>query len=704
MTFLASWNGAWSNEGWTAGLVNHLWQSTVVVLIAWLLTLILRSNPARTRYCVWMIASIKFLIPFSLLIAAGEAVPTAVISPLQQPALAAVIEQITQPFPQTAAAAAVEYFGEAPVVAPHHTNLLAILFAVWLSGFLAITFSWARKWRQIRAAARASSPLKLLAKVPVLSSRGRFEPGIFGIVRPVLLLPENISERLSAAQLDAIVAHEMCHVQRRDNLTAAIHMVVEATFWFHPAVWWIKARLLEERERACDEAVLRSGNEAQIYAEGILNVCKLYVGSPLACLSGVTGSDLKRRIVRIMTKEVTRKLDFSRKLLLSTLGIAAIAMPVFFGLEHVTQVRAQTAVGNPTTNIADTWQGTLHAGKDLRTVVKISKADGGGYKAVFYSIDQGGDPLPVTKITLEGTTVKMSLTAIGGTYEGKLSSDGKTITGNWSQGPSPLPLNLTRATPETEWTIPPPTPKLPPMDANASPTFEVATIKPSKPDEPGKAFLVQGRRFKTINVTLSEMISFAYGVHAKQVIGAPAWAATDKFDIDAQPDGEGAPSDKQWKGMLQKLIVERFKFTFHRDNRELSVYVLSVAKTGPKLTKSEGDPNGLPGLFFRGRLGDLHVTNANMGDFTGLMQEAVLDRPVLNQTGLSGRFDFNLDWTPDDSQFNGMGAKIPPPTDGANPPPALYTAIQEQIGLKLDAAKAPAEVLVIDHVEKPSEN
>jgi uncharacterized protein (TIGR03435 family) len=543
----------------------------------------------------------------------------------------------------------------------------------------------------------------LLANVPVLSSPRLLEPGVFGIVRPVLLLPENISDRLSESQLRAIVAHEMCHVRRGDNLTAAIHMVVAAAFWFHPAVWWIRTRLLEERERACDEAVLQSGSTPQLYAESILDVCKFYVESPLACMSGVTGSDLKRRIMRIMTKQVVRKLDFTRKLLLSMAAIAAIAAPIFFGLVHITQVNAQSAAENATTNIADIWQGTLHAGQDLRTVVKISKADGGGYKAVFYSIDQGGAPLPVTKITLDGATVKMSLTAIGGTYEGKLSADGKTITGNWSQGPNPLPLNLTRATPETEWTIPAPPPKLPPMDANASPTFEVATIKPSKPDDQRKAFLVRGRRFQTINVSLSEMISFAYGVHSKQVIGAPDWAGSDKFDIDAQPDGEGAPSDKQWKGMLQKLIVERFKLTFHRDKKELSVYVLSVAKAGNKLTKSEGDPNGLPGLFFHG-LGDLHVTNANMGDFAGLMQEAVLDRPVLDQTGLTGRFDFTLKWTPDDSQFGGMGAKIPPPTDSASAPPALYTAIQEQIGLKLDATKAPAEVLVIDHVEKPSEN
>jgi uncharacterized protein (TIGR03435 family) len=699
MMFPAFWS-----EVWTAPLINHLWQSTLVVVVAWLLTLVLRGNQARTRYWVWMIASVKFLLPFSLLVTAGEWLRTALVVPIARPELATVMEQVTEPFPRTAWASA-ELVGDASRVPAHSSHLVPmILAALWLGGFLAIAWSWARGWWQIRAAVRASSQIELVGGIPILSSPRRLEPGVFGIFRPVLLLPENIKDRLSAAQLAAIVAHEMHHVRRRDNLTAAIHTLVAATFWFHPVVWWIKARLLEERERACDEAVLGSGSEAQLYAESILNVCKFYVEPSISCMAGVTGSDLKRRMVRIMSKRVTRQLDFSRKLLLSLAGIAAVALPIVFGLVQISQVRAQSAPANPARDIADTWQGTLHAGQDLRTVVKISKADDGGFKAVFYSIDQGGDPLPVTKITLEGSTVKMSLTAIGGTYEGKLSSDGKTITGTWTQGPAPLPLNLTRATPETEWTIPPPTPRLPPMDANASPSFEVATIKPSKPDEPGKAFLVRGNRFKTINTTLSELMSFAYGVHPKQVIGAPDWAATDKFDIDAKPDGEGAPNDKQWKGMLQKLLVARYQLTFHRDKKELPVYVLSVAKTGQKMTKSQGDPNGLPGLFFQKRLGDLHVTNANMADFAGLLQEAVLDRPVLDQTGISGRWDFVLDWTPDDSQFSGMGAKIPPPTDGANQPPALYTALQEQIGLKLDATKAPADVMIIDHVEKPSEN
>jgi len=690
-------------EVWTASLVNHLWQSTLVVLIAWLLTLALRNNQARYRYWIWMIASIKFLIPFSLLIAAGHALRPAVSAPIQRPALAAVMQQVAQPYPQSSGFGSIDFAGEAPFAAAEHYDLLPLLVAgVWLCGFLAIIASWVRSWRHLRTALRGSPWVNSFSGVPVLSSPHPVEPGVFGIFRPVLLLPENIGECLSEPQLAAILAHEVSHVRRRDNLTAAIHMAVQALFWFHPAVWWIKARLLEERERACDEAVLQSGNDAELYAESILNVCKFYVESPLVCMSGVTGSNLKRRIVRIMTERVSRRLDVTRKVLLGMAALAVIAAPIVAGLVHVAQIQAQAVPANPAQGIADTWQGTLHAGSDLRIVLKISKAADGGYTAINYSIDQGGAPIPVSKITLDGTTVKMLIPAVGGTYEGKLSPDGKTISGNWSQGPNPLPLNFARATPETEWTIPTPPPPLPPMDANANPSFEVATIKPSKPDDQRKAFLVRGRRFQIINQSLTSILSFAYGVQAKQLIGLPPWADTDKYDIDAEPDGEGAPSDKQWRGMLQKLIVERYKFTFHREKKELSVYALSVAKGGPKLPKSDGDPNGLPGLFFRG-LGDLNVRNANMGDFCGLMQNVVLDRPVVDQSGLTGRFDFTLKWTPDDSQFGGAAAHTPPSTD-ANPPPNLYTAIQEQIGLKLEATKAPADVLIIDHVEKPSDN
>jgi uncharacterized protein (TIGR03435 family) len=354
-------------------------------------------------------------------------------------------------------------------------------------------------------------------------------------------------------------------------------------------------------------------------------------------------------------------------------------------------------------DLTGSWQGTLTAGRDLRTVFKITKADG-ALRGVFYSIDQSGQGLPVSPITLQGTAVKMTIPGLGGTYEGKLSADANTIEGNWTQpGPPPTPLVLKRATAETAWVIPPPPAPTKPMAADANPVFEVATIKPSNPDAPGKGFQVRGRQFSTLNTTVSDLVTFAYGIHARQVTNIPAWFETDKFDLSAKPDGEGQPNDKQWKTMIQKLLADRFKLTFHHDKKELSVYTLVLAKGGPKLTKSEGDPNGLPALFFRG-LGMLPARNATMADFAGLLQGAVLDRPVVDQTGLAGRWDFTLNWTPDESQFAGLGVRVPPPTDSASAPPGLFAAVQEQLGLKLDATKAPVDVLVVDRVEKPSEN
>jgi uncharacterized protein (TIGR03435 family) len=401
-----------------------------------------------------------------------------------------------------------------------------------------------------------------------------------------------------------------------------------------------------------------------------------------------------------MTARLVRKLDLARKLL-SVAGWLALAIALVFGPAHTTRIQAQTPAQAPAANPAQSL-----AGRDLRTVVKISKADGGGYKAVFYSIDQGGDGLPVDNVTRDGATVKMTLKMIGGTYEGKLSSDGKTITGTWSQGPTPLPLNLTRATPETEWTIPPPTPKLPPMDANANPSFEVATIKPSAPNTPGKGFGFRGGHFVTRNTNLNDLIAFAYGLHAKQIVDAPAWFGTDLYDIEAKPDAEGQPSHKQMQMMVQKLLADRCKLTFHHDKRDLSVYVISLASGGPKMTKSKSDPHD-PGAFLFRNLGDLIVRNQSMADFATWMQAGVMDKPVVDQTGLTDKYDFQLKWTPDESQFGqfrGTGAIVPPPTDDPKAPPSLYTAIQEQLGLKMGPAKFPDDVIVIDHVEKPSEN
>jgi hypothetical protein len=163
------------------------------------------------------------------------------------------------------------------------------------------------------------------------------EPGIVGIFRPALLLPNGLMDRLTPAQVEAVVSHELCHVQRRDNLAAAMHMVVEALFWFHPLVWWIERRLLEERERACDEEVLSRGAEPLAYAEGILNVCKLYKESALLCVSGVAGADLKKRIEDIMSNGVTHTLSVGRRALLVVAGIAVLAVPMTVGVVQAGQ-------------------------------------------------------------------------------------------------------------------------------------------------------------------------------------------------------------------------------------------------------------------------------------------------------------------------------------------------------------------------------
>ena len=380
---------------------------------------------------------------------------------------------------------------------------------------------------------------------------------------------------------------------------------------------------------------------------------------------------------------------------------ASMALPGFFALPAAS-ARAQAAVGKP--GIEGIWQGTLHIPQhDLRIVLKVTKDDKGALKAVNYSIDQGGQPLPVSAITFQDGELKFSIQMLDASYDGKMSADGKSIAGQLKQGPNPLPLLFERATPETAWAIPEPPPRPAPMAADANPTFEVATIKPSKPDEPGKLFRVQGDRFTTINTTLADLIKDAYNVQDKQLLGAPAWVFTDKYDIAAQPDTPGAPNQAQLKAMIQKLLADRFQLKFHKDQKELSAYVLTVAKGGPKMKKSDADPNGLGGRFFRG-LGVLTVTNSSMADFCDLMQSAVLDRPVVDHTELPGKWDFLLKWTPDESQFGGMGIKVPPPSDAPDAPPPLFTAIQEQIGLKLDAGKAQVPVLVIDHAEKPSAN
>jgi len=317
-------------------LANHLWQSTLCAAAAWLLTLALRKNRAAVRYWIWLAASVKFLIPFSWLVDLGSHLASQAVPTIQQPQVSYVMDEISRPF---AGAPATPLAGAAPASSQWPEILL---FSVWVCGFAIGVLWWFRWWRQIRTAQGSATPLDLNLPIPVITSRARLEPGVFGIRKPVLLLPDGITARLTPAQLQAVLAHELCHVRRRDNLTAAIHMAVETIFWFHPLVWWIRARLVEERERACDQEVLNVVDDAQVYAEGILNVCKLYLESPLVCVAGVTGSNLKRRIEEIMEHRIARNMDFGRKVLLTAAGVTAIAAPIVIGMTDAIPLRAQS--------------------------------------------------------------------------------------------------------------------------------------------------------------------------------------------------------------------------------------------------------------------------------------------------------------------------------------------------------------------------
>ncbi len=382
-----------------------------------------------------------------------------------------------------------------------------------------------------------------------------------------------------------------------------------------------------------------------------------------------------------------------KKLLLSTLALAALQASALFG---------QTFTG--------TWQGALKIPQapngELRVVIKISTTEADKLAAQFYSIDQGGNPIPAKTVTASGSSLKIDIPTLNGTYEGKISGDGATITGTWTQG-QPLPLNLIRATPQTAWTIPEPLPPPKMIDPNAKVEFEVATIKTPDPNRPGWGINVnRSGTFTTHNTTLADLVKFAFDLHPKQVIGAPAWYDTDKFDIEAKPDKSGMPSVKQMQAMLQKLLADRFSLQYHKEKKELSAYSVTVAKEGIKFDKEENNPTPVPGFGGRPQNG-FHVNNATMAEFASVLQAQFMDEPVVDQTGLGNtRYTFVLKFTPDPGMrpFGGAGA---PPQQAATPdpdaPPDLYGAMA-QIGLRMQKTRTPVDVMVIDKIEKPSAN
>jgi bla regulator protein blaR1 len=583
-------------------LVNHLWQSTVFAAAAGLLTVVLRNNHARARYWIWLAASLKFLVPFKLLVRLGGHLSWH--RSFAQAPVAFAIGQFGQPFAPVRHALALRIPASA---VPNLSSLIPILLiTVWLGGCAVVLFAWWTRWRRIKSTVRAAVPLeegravdalRRLGQIQIVSSTSAIEPGIFGILRPVLLWPAHITERLTDAQLDAILAHEISHVRRRDNLAAAIHMLVEAVFWFHPLVWWIGARLVAERETACDQDVLGFECEPEVYAQGILKVCEYYLEAPLLCVSGVAGSDLKKRIEGIMAHRIGRDLGLARKLLLAVAGIAAIAVPIGIGLVNSS------------------------AGQDQ-----------------------------------------------------------------------------------------------PQAAAAPLPEFEAVSIKPNKSGkDPSRFHPARGGRLTATNVTLRALIQWAYGIRDFQLSGEPGWADTERYDVAAKADGNPRFDFLQptFETMFRSVLADRFKLAVHHQTKELPIYSLVVAKNGPKIHPvDEGDCPEVPTpenpcrSLRRTNFAELTGVKAPIGALA-LMIGVTADTTVIDKTGLKGSYSYKLNWTPD------LPPPPPPgpdnqtvrvPFDPASFAPAISTALQDQLGLKLESGKGPVDILVIDHVERPSEN
>ena len=280
------------------------------------------------------------------------------------------MDQLSEPFTVPVDAAPSH-----PTTTPSTKSLPLTLGTLWAIGFAGVAGSWLIRWRRIRATVRAGTPIEVDFPTTVISSRSFLEPGVFGIFRPVLLVPEGLFEHLTPEQWESVVAHEHCHVRYRDNLIGLMQMLVEAVFWFHPLVWWIGKRIFEEREMACDEEVLQLGVEARTYAQGILKVCELYLESPVACMAGVAGSNLRRRIEGIMSKRILRKLSLPGKIMLASVSMAIVAGPLVVGIlsaQSGTPTRPSFEVASVRVSTTQEGSGAQHWGPQTVDLVRAN--------------------------------------------------------------------------------------------------------------------------------------------------------------------------------------------------------------------------------------------------------------------------------------------------------------------------------------------
>ncbi|HEY1305268.1 MAG TPA: M56 family metallopeptidase [Vicinamibacterales bacterium] len=592
----------------------HLWQSTIVAALVALLVWRLRRQGAHVRYWLWFAASMKFFVPLSIFtIAGGYAGSLLAATPATQQMRRTGVEVLTRlPLVMTSMDAARSSTGLSET---EWVQFVAL--AVWILGALSIGTMRFRMWRRVKATLRTSTRVELRnaavsAEVQLLSAPGVLEPGVVGWRRPVLLLPEHIDAHLTPTELDAVIAHEICHIRRRDNLTAALHMLTEIVFWFHPAVWWIGARLLVERERACDEAVVADGRDPGTYARAIVNTCAMCTACPVAFVAGVTGSDLRRRIETILKNDRRVPMNAWTNAAVSVVAALVIVVPVGSGiLRAAPRVTAQVAI--------ESSPAAFEAAS-----VKVNKS---GLEQAFDSIQPGG-------------------------------------------------------------------------------------------------------RYTATNMALVVLIRLAYersprsrGLEPFEVAGGPKWIATDRFDVNATAGRD--VSLTEMRSMLRTLLADRFRVKAHYEKRQGSIYRMVLAQAGrlgPQLRRTAADCAREPfdplrgvtpgvsnvcGYFGPSPTISLDSDRAyqamrgmTMADFATSLYP-YLGRRVIDETRLTGYFDADFEFTSE--------IVMPPPPSGPNPfdgrvLPSIFSVLPHQLGLKLESARGPVDILVIDQAAHPTEN
>jgi GWxTD domain-containing protein len=323
---LAEWSAwIWPQMG------DHLWQATLFAALAWAAVLALRGSHARFRHAVWLVASAKFAIPAGLLVAAAARVRA--LWPSETGAAVDFGPLLVR---------MVEPFGSTVEVAAGHNELLCALTVLWLAGVAVFLFRWAARLRlgsglsaagpvESQALARVQARLGWRGPIRLLLSPTAAEPLVWGLWRPRLILPAGMAGRLTAEELEAVLAHEVLHVVRRDNLTASLHRILGSVYWFCPVVWWIERRLLEERERACDEGVVEATGTPEAYASGVLKVCRFGVGVAVPGAAGVSGSSLRRRVEGIMSQQWGRPAAGAARLAVVGMVVMAVGLPFVAG-------------------------------------------------------------------------------------------------------------------------------------------------------------------------------------------------------------------------------------------------------------------------------------------------------------------------------------------------------------------------------------